>query len=95
MPFELTIAPSIEEKIWTKHRVLPDEVREALDDSNLRRFLVKRNRKAREVTYLYIGLTYTDRLLRSIVIHKQDGSAYLKTSLDAFKQDRIGYNRQQ
>ena len=87
MPFKLTIAPSVEDKVWTKHRVLADEVHEALDDPNLRRFLIKRNRKAREIIYLYVGLTYTDRLLRSVIIHKQDGSAYLKTSLDAFKQD--------
>lgn len=92
MPFELTIARSIEDKIWTEHRVLPEEVRESLDDSRLRRFLVKRNRKAKEVTYLYVGATYTNRLLRSVVIHKPDGPAYLKTSLDAFKQDRISYN---
>ena len=89
--FELSIAPSVEDKIFTRHRVSPEEVCEALDDPNLRRFLVKRNRKAREVTYLYVGLTYTDRLLRSIIIHKPDGSAYLKTSLDAYKQDRRIY----
>ena len=92
MPFELTLARSIEAKIGTEHRVLPEEVRESLGDPNLRRFLVKRNRKAKEVTYLYVGLTYTDRLLRSIIIHKSDGSAYLN-SLDAFKQDRISYNK--
>ncbi|CAN5893536.1 hypothetical protein BH24DEI2_BH24DEI2_09420 [soil metagenome] len=92
MPFELTIVPSVENKIWTKHRVLPAEVGETLDDPNLRRFLIKRNRKAREITYLYVGLTYTNRLLRSTIIHKPDGSAYLKTSLDAFKQDRLRYN---
>ena len=89
--FELFIAPSVEDKILTRHRVSPEEVRETLDDPGLRRFLIKRNRKAREVTYLYVGLTYTDRLLRSIIIHKPDGSAYLKTSLDAYKQDRRIY----
>ena len=89
--FVLSIAPSVEDKILTRHRVSPEEVREVLNDPDLRRFLVKRNRKAREVTYLYVGLTYTDRLLRSIIIHKPDGSAYLKTSLDAYKQDRRIY----
>ena len=89
--FDLAIAPSIEDKILVKHRVSPEEVFEALEDPDRRRFLVKRNRKTREVTYLYVGSTCTDRLLRAIIIHKPDGSAFLKTALDAFQQDRRTY----
>jgi hypothetical protein len=88
------VTDGVRGKLERKHRVLLDEVHEALDDPKRVVRRVSGTRRSREATYLFLGRTLTGRLLRVVIIAKPEpDGAWLKTALDAYEEDWTAYDR--
>ena len=83
---ELEVAPEIEEKLWVKHRVLVDEVEEALLNSHIE----KRKPGDQKRRYLY-GRTTAGRYLFIVVEQLGPRRFFLLTAMDMDRGERRKY----
>lgn len=80
------------EKIWRKHRVLTEEVEEALYSSPKIRFIEKGDVKAEDV-YAAMGRSRAGRYLVTFFIRKTSNSALIISSRDMTKTERKYYEK--
>ena len=83
---ELEVSPSIEEKLWVKHRVIVDEVEEAL----LNPHIEKRKPGNEKRRYIY-GRTNAGRYLFIVVEQLRLRCFFLLTAMDMDKGERRKY----
>jgi uncharacterized protein len=83
---ELEVTPEIEEKLWVKHRVLVDEVEEAL----LNLHIEKRKPGDQKRRYIY-GRTTAGRYLFIVVEQLGPRRFFLLTAMDMDRGERRKY----
>lgn len=77
----------IVEKLYRKHHVQQDEVREVLYSSSKFRFTEKGHRRGENV-YTAFGQTHAGRYLTVFFIHKHDGRALILSARDMTRAER-------
>ena len=80
------------EKLWRKHRVMTEEVEEALHSSPKIRFIEKGDVKGENV-YAALGKSWADRYLTTFFIRKKDNSALVISARDMSKTERKHYEK--
>jgi len=80
------------EKLWRKHRVLTEEVEEALYNSPKIRFIEKGDVKGEDV-YAAMGRSGAGRYLVTFFIRKTGNSALIISSRDMTKTERKYYEK--
>ena len=84
---------SILEKLWVKHRVDVDEVREVLQDRRTRFHFVEKGHRKGEDVYAGFGRTHSGRYLIVVFIKKKDGESLIVSTRDMTKAERRKYGK--
>ena len=91
-PDDFIWIPAIADKIWSKHRVEPEEV-ENLFENRPRIFRGPKGHYAGEDVYYALGQTDEDRYLFVVYIKKRDGRALILSARDMTTKERRRFGR--
>jgi len=91
-PDDFIWIPAIEDKIWNKHRVEPEEVEEVFENRP-RIFRGPKGHYPGEDIYYALGQTDEGRYLFVVYIKKQDGQALILSARDMTAKERRRFGR--
>jgi uncharacterized protein len=84
--------PEIEDKLWRKHRVLPEEAEEAIFGQPWIKF-VERGHREEEDLYAVYGQTDVGRYLIVFILFKAGHEALVVSARDMDEKERRSYGR--